>query len=203
MLTIGQTMYLLIPTSNNQRVLHEGKVVESDARSFVAEFASLPVPAVGTDLNAFCEMHGKFFQQGARVREIRTATDPVVIAFDRAGQPISAESRGVFRVCTVTAGIIAQIGDELNCPVVDLSGEGFAIVARGTYALGSVVPVVLAYETSILPCQARVQTMRKRPDGKLRYGFLAPQDEKDTRRRLQQMAAAVQRTQLQRLAGTA
>ena len=208
MLTTGQTMFLLIPSATNQRVLHEGKVIESSATNFVAKFTSLPLPpVVGADFNAFCELRGKFYQQGTRVTEVRSVGDsasvlPTVVVFDRVGQPISAESRGVYRVSTVTAGIIAQLGDERNCPVVDLSGEGFAIVARGTYNLGSIVPVVLAYETSIIPCQARVQTMRKRPDGKLRYGFLAPQNERETRKKLQQLSIAIQRVQLQRLAGS-
>ncbi len=203
MLRCGATMYLLIPSADNKKVLHPGKVLEVTAERYVAEFEEALTPAVESDVNSFAENNGKFFQQGAVVAEVRVAGPKPVIAFRRNGEIVSAEQRQIFRVCTVATEIFAKIGNENKCAVVDTSPEGFAAVVKGTCSVGSVVPVLLNYEGQSVSGMARVQTAQVRPDGKTRYGFLVPKTSIDARKALRAVSGLIQRSQLRRLAGAA
>ena len=56
----------MIPSPSKGRILHPGKVIESNSTSFVVEFAEPIAPAVDSDVNVYCEVNGKFFQQVRR-----------------------------------------------------------------------------------------------------------------------------------------
>jgi hypothetical protein len=204
MLAAGTEMFLLIPEETNGRILHPGKVIESDAIGFLAEFDATIAPAVGSDVNAYGEVRGKFFQQGAKVAEIRAAEGKCVLAFSRVGDPVSAENRQTFRVSVVSANITAKVGKEKNCPVVDVSPEGFGAIAKTELRVGALVPIEFQHGGHLVSGPARVQTVKRRPDGKFRYGFLATSDRKgQARSSLQQITSLMQRAQLRRLAGAA
>jgi hypothetical protein len=201
MLAVGNAVYLLIPSPTKKRVLHPGKVVESTATDFVAEFEESIAPPLNGDVNAYCEVRGKFFQQGAIATEIRT-NNPCVIAFQRNGEPVSAESRQTFRVSLVTSEFTADIEKESGCQVVDISPEGFAAMSRKKLGLGSIVKIRLTGEGKTFEATARVQTVQER-GGKFRYGFLVPKSNGPTRKAMQQISAEMQRLQLKRLRAAA
>ncbi len=202
MLCVGNEMYLLIPSPSKRRVLHPGKVIESNATCFVAEFEEPIAPAVNGDVNAYCEVRGKFFQQGAVVTEIRTS-EPCVIAFRRNGEPVSAESRQTYRVSLVTSGFVVHVNKEPGCQVLDISPEGFAAITSRKLNLGSLVNIRFTGEGQTFEASARVQTVQERRDGKFRYGFLVPQSNAAARKTMQQISVEMQRLQLKRLRGAA
>jgi hypothetical protein len=202
MLAVGNAVYLLIPSPSKKRVLHPGKVVESDATSFVAEFEESITPTVNGDVNAYCEVRGKFFQQGAIVTEIRT-NNPCVICFRRNGEPVSAESRQTFRVSLVTSEFVVDVDKEPGCQVVDISPEGFAAITKKKLSLGAVVKIRLTGEGETFEATARVQTVQERGAGKFRYGFLVPQNNAAARKKMQLISAEMQRLQLKRLRAAA
>jgi PilZ domain len=202
MLSVGNAVYLLIPSASKRRILHRGQVIESNSTSFVAEFDEDIAPAVDSDVNAFCEVDGKFFQQGAVVTEIRPGT-PAVIAFRRNGEPVSAENRQTYRVSLVAADFTARIGREHQCQVVDISPEGFAAITSSKLNLGSVVQTEVWGEGDSFSAPARVQTVQERDDGRFRYGFLVSRDHMAARKTMQQMSVTMQRLQLKRLRGVA
>lgn len=179
-----------------------GKVIESDATSFVAEFEETIAPPVDGDVNAYCEVRGKFFQQGAVVVEIRTSK-PCVIVFRRSGESVSAENRQTYRVSLVTAEFVVDVDKESGCQVVDISPEGFAAIISRKLNLGSLVKIKLNGEGQTFEASARVQTVQERGGGKFRYGFLVPQDNAAARKKMQQISMETQRLQLKRLRGAA
>src|SRR5580658_7505144 len=138
MLAVGNAVHLLIPSTSKKRILHPGQVIESDPLRFVAKFDDPIAPPVDSDVNAFCEVNGKFFQQGAVVLEIRPGQGNV-IAFRRNGEPVSAESRQTYRVTVVSEGFTARLDKLRGCSVVDISPEGFAAVVADRLNLGSVM----------------------------------------------------------------
>jgi hypothetical protein len=202
MLASGQPMFLLIPSPSKTKYLYPGTVIKSDRTSFTAKFEDAIMPEVGSDVIAFCESNQKFCQQGAKVREILVG-DEVGIVFERVGEVVSAESRESYRVSTAATEMTVGVGKESTCPVLDLSNEGFAAVTAKKLTLGSVVPVTLHGEGHALETTARVQTVRERPDGKFRCGFLVPRDDAAARKTLQQLTSLMQRLQLQRIRGVA
>jgi PilZ domain-containing protein len=203
MLAGGTAMFLLIPSDAKERILHPGKVIESSVQSFVVEFEHPIDPPPDSDVIAFGEVAGKFYQQGAIVAEIRRTGEHPVIAFRRNGEPISAENRQIYRVSVVAADIFATIAKEPNCPVADMSSVGLAVISAREHRLGSMVQLDLAYEGKSISVKARIQAVKQLPSGKFRYGLLVPEKTGGARQTLQQISMNLQRTQLRRLAGAA
>lgn len=214
MLARSTPMYLLIPRAGKQqKILHPGRVVESDAKTFVAEFEESIEPAVGADVVAYGEVGGKFFQQGAVVSELRgfgsgagagtSASAGPIIAFGRVGEVVSAEQRQTFRVSVAMLDLAAQINREDACQIVDMSPEGLAAIAGGLFELGSIVQISFTHEGHAVSASARVQTATQRPDGKFRYGLLVSTRHVAARKALESISSRAQRLQLRRLAGAA
>ncbi|HEX4054591.1 MAG TPA: PilZ domain-containing protein [Tepidisphaeraceae bacterium] len=202
MLAVGNAVFLLIPCPSKRRILHPGIVIESDSTSFVAEFEYPVAPAVDSDVNAYCEVNGKFFQQGARATEIRTGPSCVIV-FRRTSEPVSAESRQTYRVSLVAADFIARVGKETQCQVLDISPEGFSAITSKKLDLGSVVQIKVSGEDQTFEAPARVQTVHERSDGKFRYGFLVARKNIAARKTMQLLSVTMQRLQLKRLRGVA
>jgi hypothetical protein len=203
MLARGSEMFLFIPNDTNNRVLHPGRVVESNANSFVGEFAQPLRPEPLSAVNAYGDINGTFYQQPAIVADLRQALPTSIIAFDRAGPPVSAENREIFRVCVAMADINAKLESESCCPVMDISPVGLAALSAKEHKLGADVNVVFRYDGWAVSTTARVQTVKERPDGRFRYGLLALGKNTDAHRALQQMTMSMQHQQLRRLAGAA
>jgi hypothetical protein len=203
MLAGGTAMFLLIPSDSKERILHPGKVIESNAQEFLAEFEESLELQPDADVVAFGEVAGKFYQQGAIVSEIRQGDPKPIIAFRRNGEPVSAENRQVYRVCVITSDIFARLAGEPKCQVADMSSVGLAVIAETDHQLGSMQQLDLSYQGQSISVKARVQTIKPLADGKFRYGLLIPEKTGNARQLLQQISMNIQRTQLRRLAGAA
>ncbi len=123
--------------------------------------------------------------------------------FKRSSEAVSAEQRQTFRVSVALSDIRAQIGNQKSCHIIDFSPEGFAAIASPGFSLGSMQKIHLTYDKQTITADARVQTIKVMPTGKVRYGFLVPNSNPTARNTLQKISITFQRTQLKRLAGAA
>ena len=98
------------------------------------------------------------------------SVDSFIIGFETTGEPVSAEGRQSFRVSTATSGLTARIGEEA-CPLLDISATGIAVISRATHLPGETVPVSISYDGRSYSGTARVQGIRKLPDGRIRFGL--------------------------------
>jgi hypothetical protein len=206
MITIQTPVYLLVPNESNERVLHPGRVLDTSAGDvIVIGFAQKIAPPAGSDVNLFFEHRGKFFQQTGTITAARTGADESdasvaqSIAFRCVGEPVSAESRGSYRVSLVDFAVTARVENDRKCPLVDISPEGLGLITKKNHRLGTAVRVTLAYEDEQLEGHARVQTVRPLKDGTFRCGLLVPSTEEEMRRSLRKMTAIAQRQQLKTL----
>lgn len=203
MLAAGTDIFVLIPNAANTRVLHPGKVLEVDAQHVVAEFDDSITPAAGSEVIVYGNYLGKFYQQGAAVIELRTAGLKPIIGFSRIGDAVSAEQRQIYRVTVALSGIVANLGKERSCQVVDMSPEGFGAISAKEHKLGSTIEIAMVCEGQDITAMARIQTCKKRYDGKFRYGMLIPDRKNPARKSLELASASIQRQQLRRLSGAA
>ena len=204
LLGIGTELFLLDPErSATRRVMVPGRVVEQTPGGFVAELDEPLAIAPGGPAVAFAADGLRFLQQGVTLTDARADAARPTYAFARVGEPVSAEQRQTYRVSVALLGLTATVGDDDGCPLLDVSPEGFGVVSPRTLNLGSSAPVAFAHDGIAISTVARVQTLRERPDGQYRVGFLAPDRHGPARKSLQQMTNAFQRLQLRRMSGTA
>ena len=88
MLAVGSAMFLADPGQSRDRALRCGTVLESDFISFVATLDQPPLLEVGAAVSVYCDVDEQFFQQGAKVDNIRSTDPKVIVAFRRVG-PLS------------------------------------------------------------------------------------------------------------------
>ncbi|HZK81021.1 MAG TPA: PilZ domain-containing protein [Humisphaera sp.] len=203
MLRTDGEIFILIPEASNNAILHPGKVMSCDDSKFQAASVEQITAAVGSDVNTFAAVNGKFMQQGAKVLEWQLTEAGAVFSCARTGPIVSAEQRQIYRVSAVMAGIVAQIGKEINCQVMDVSAEGFAAIATNPLQIGTLTEIGLRFEQTIIKTTARVQTAKTLANGKVRYGFLIPDKQNAARKLFYQISGAIQRAQLKRLSGAA
>ncbi len=197
---IGSPIFIIVPGESKEPVFHHGKVLESDAEIFVAEFDELEPLPVGFGVIAFNETDGRFYQQKAVVKELGRTKPHPVLTFERSGAPVSAERRGSYRVRMLKAVLSGKIGDERRCNITDISPEGFAAITKRLLQIRSTVNVRVEYEAQVLEGPVSVQSVHANPDGKYRCGFLIPERDIKMRRTLERIASTFQRIHLRSLA---
>ena len=205
MITAQTPVYLLVPNESNERVLHPGRVLDSSAGDAVLiGFEQAVAPPAGSDVNVFFEHRGKFYQQTGTITAASTPPDArsgiaQSIAFRCVGDPVSAESRGSYRVSLLNLDVTARVENDRKCPLVAVSPEGLGLITKKGHRLGTAVKVTLDYGGEHLEGLARVQTVRPQKDGTFRCGLLVPSTEDKMRRSLRKITALAQRQQLRTL----
>lgn len=206
MLGIGGAFFLQIPDGSKQRILHPAKVVGLEGNTYTAELDEQDLTiAEGEDLFIFYEVRRDFLQQSAHILTILDDEPKPTIELETTGEPASAESRQYFRVSTITAGLAAELGEEDQCPLLDVSCTGFSVVSSRSYAIGNIVEAVLSYQGEDYVGNVSVQSIRELSKGRIRYGLHCVESKGaagNMPQCLQVMTISLQSEQLRRLAGT-
>ncbi len=200
MISANTAVYLLVSGEANERVLHPGTVVGlPSADAMVISFDQPVAPSVGSDVNLFFDQRGKFFQQYGTIAAVSSDDAGQTIICKRSGDAVPADSRGCYRVSVVAMSITARVCGERDCPVVNISAEGLAVLTELGHELGDNVDLTFEYDDQRVIGVACVQTVRILPGRKYRCGLMVPSTEKVMRNSLQKITAIVQRKQLQNL----
>lgn len=159
----------------------------------------------GQDILVYHEERCEFMKQSASVEEILHSESGSSFCFKTTSELVSAENRQCYRTSTIITGLLAEFGPEQDTPLLDISPTGFAVVSTKPYNIGDIVDVVLHYENQKFYGAGCVQSIQALPKGRIRYGLLGVNDKKPSdnlkKKGLVFISAAIQRLQLQRLAG--
>ncbi|MDH3584478.1 MAG: hypothetical protein OER86_09710 [Phycisphaerae bacterium] len=205
MLRVDSNILIQFPGDGDRRVLHKAKIIALREQTYTAELEeqALPIEA-GRPALVFYSEAGRFMQQSAVVTATMQAGSRPVFGLEVTDEPTPGESRQCFRIATIIPERTAHFGAEDNCPILDVSVTGFAIVSTEVYIAGNTVPVTLNYEDEIFTGRARVQSVVQLDDGRFRYGLWCADERPDTGtlpEGLQKITMAMQREQLRRVSG--
>lgn len=204
MLERDSGFYLHVPVpAGSERMLHPGRVVCAQGGMYTAEMEEqdLVLPP-GLAVVLCFERDGRFQQQPARVDAVLETQPRLIIGLECMGSASSAEARQAYRVSTVTSGLTVMVGAE-ECLLLDISATGLAVVASEPYLPGQTVSVSLTYDRRTFTGTARVQSIRRLRDRRIRYGLHGADDRVaggTLEKGLREVAMAIQRKQLQRRA---
>jgi hypothetical protein len=213
MFSVGHVVHLWNPATSRQRVLVSGKVEQilDGGAVVVARFEEPIGAAAGANVQVYAEMRGKFYQQGATVRAVPAtdaegkpiAAETPVVELQRVGEPVSAESRGSYRVATTISNIFCTLTNDAKTKrnplqVVDVSPEGFAILMPAAPSVGTMLAVRWEFAGIVVEGPARVQTIKQTRGGSFRVGLLLPDRASPARKAIEKASVALQRDQLRR-----
>jgi len=222
MFATGAEVFVTCGRDADKRILHSAKVLSVTGATCTLQLLDSVLPiSAKTNVIIFFDFNRRFHKQTAEVVAVgdpradlgqKDPRDPsaaasrrggVVFGCNLLGQPISADSRESFRVCTVVSDIVGDLGIERKCALMDVSSTGFAIVARSKYKMSDVVAAALRHEGIEYKGRAVVQSIKELPGGRYRYGLHCMDDRGSggtLQKGCQQISMACQRAQLRRLA---
>jgi hypothetical protein len=172
-LASGDRVLLRVPDPECDHFFHIGEVVDADGPRFTARFegGNLSV-AGGETVNIHFRAAGTFLRQTARVHAVSHGAEPaVVLELEAHGTPEEAEERRRPRVCTIDSELIAMCEDESECPVLDVSDTGLAVMASRPHAVGDILTIRLRHGGEEFTGRARVRSTREVWEGRYRYGL--------------------------------
>lgn len=222
MLSKGAEVFVTCGRDADKRILHPAKVLSVSGETYALQLHGSELEtSAGSNVLVFFDLNRKFHKQSAAVVAIHdprtgvgegelenllhgaSSSAGLVLGCNLLGQPISAEGRESFRVCTVVANITGDLGIEKNCPLMDVSSTGFAMVARSRYKISDVIAATLRFDGAEYKGRAVVQSVKELPGARFRYGLNCmdqPTNAKSLSKGCQQISMAFQRAQLRRLA---
>lgn len=172
MLEIGAQLLLGLPGPERFRALHLGCVLETTEDGYVLEFELEEFPGTaGQNCRLFFQTPDGFMQQVARIEESVDGAPIPTVRVVTIGDPLSAEGRSHPRISTVASELVATVGGEAGCPVVDLSRTGLAVMGSEPRATGDIVDVVLENGPETYTGRACIQSRRELWEGRFRYGL--------------------------------
>ena len=203
--TPGTGFFVQDPAESRRRILHAALVVQWRNDTYTAGQEDEARLESGQDIVVYYEFRNEFMRQPGRVDAIAETPSGRAFSFQFTGDAVSAESRQCYRVSTVMAGVTATLGGEENCPVLDVSAMGFAVIAAELYKAGEIVEATIRFKSETFRGRSRIESVRELEADRMRYG-LHCDDGKSTgetlRMGLQQISAAIQRHHLRRLSRT-
>ena len=199
----GTGFYLQIPDESEERILYPATVQEWNENIYTAGWQKVyNAPEIGQEVLIYYKIEREFVKQGARIKMVSKTDSTTAFRFELTGDPVSAERRQCYRVSTVMAEVSATFGAEENCPVLDVSATGFAVVASRRYWTATVVDATVHYAGFAFSGKGRIESVRDLEPGRIRFGVYCISD-KETggtlRAGLQEISASVQRQHLRRL----
>lgn len=204
MLSTETGIFLQIPDKSETRTLHPARVAEVTDGIYTVQVEEKDLPLhAGQDVFIYFEINRKFMRQSARIDAIMQADSEQVVGLETIGKPLPAENRECFRVSTVMAGLTATVGAEEQCPVLDASATGFAVLTNLRYSIGSVLKITLPYQGSRFTGKGRVHSARETSSDRFRIGLACADDQKagdELREGLNTITMSIQREQLRRRA---
>jgi hypothetical protein len=201
MLKAGSDVFVQDPRRET-RFLHRARVTAIEGASCRVEIDPDAIRLDGENaLLVYFHDEADFLQQVMEVDRQEGAA----LELHFVGDPISADQRQQERISTVSANLAARIGEELDCPVHDVSATGFAAVAPAGHRLGEIVEVSLEWEGRCYVGRATVQSLREVGRRRVRYGLRLLGNEsgpgKPLHAELPAISLAIQRSQQRRFSG--
>ncbi len=158
-------------------------------------------PAPGDTICFFFDVESRFSQQKARVGRCLVRGSKCIMSVALLDQPVPADNRQSFRVSSATADLCARLNCAQNCPVIDVSFTGFAIVTDAFFEIGDSVTVAISFEGRIYNGEATIKSANPVDGALTRYGLHVPPHRVSTtlQKGLQAVSSSIQRVQLRRL----
>lgn len=160
----------------------------------------------GSIVGIFFEHKNKFMRQDARIDAVVSTDEKFTLGVTTTGEAVSAEGRACYRATTVTDNIRATINGKDVCQVLDVSATGCSVRSNKSYTISDTVDVAIEHLGKRYRGKVTVQGVKTLGKNDYRYGLCCVESAPSAtslHNGLQAIFAAVQRTQLKRLAGAA
>ena len=198
MIEIGNVVYLRRATDLTGGELIPGLVVDFRSPQVTIEFPDL-ITLLSNEPAGICYKHyEKLYRLPAKVQSVLKSRPRTVVRFSIEGDKVQIDGRETLRVSTATDNIPVLINADIKGRMLDVSGDGLAVVLGSTHSLGETLAVSVSFRDEQFAGKAIVCNLRPIGPGKVRYGLKPAPREMTFARGLQTVASTLQRERRQR-----
>ena len=119
----------------------------------------------------FHDEDGRLLKRPGVVGEVISAGSEGVAELLLEGAPVGADLRSTARVSTVVVGLGVTVNDEVDCPMLDASAVGFAVLSSQKLEVGQIVAARFTYQRRTYRGNAAVCSARALSAQDFRYGL--------------------------------
>lgn len=171
-------LYMLHPGSTETRALVEGEVLQMGCRSTIACFPDLDVALdIGQVLTIYFREDREFQKQEVEVVGIELGSGTELrLDLLPLGEVTSGEGRQSERFSLVYEGMTATFGQAHECPLVDVSETGLALVAGLEFELGQSVRCEMWVDEVCYRGSCTIRSIAAMSGNQWRYGVTCDED---------------------------
>jgi len=137
----------------------------------------LLLPPQSESRHYFHDQDEAFCTFSCQVLRMESAGPQPVVSIVQTGPTERHEQRETFRVGVFDQWVSAEVNDEDQAEVVNISYQGLGMVLEdGSYAVGTWLKVVLTFDTETAEGYMQIRNRKERKDGRYRYGLMADPD---------------------------
>ena len=203
--TDGTPVIIRLVDEPHDQVLYRGHVVHTDDDQLIAKLTG-ELGRVDPDARAevfFRDAQQRFVGTWARLQRVESALPGAAVRLTVDDQGGYAERRRSYRVAVMNMPLFVTIDSTVGCQLLDISSQGLGLICPVKLKVGSLMPVTLDHEGCRTRGHMAVRWCRSRRDGRFRCGLQALGEVSELAAKLRALTMAVQRDQLQWLAGRA
>lgn len=203
MLTEGMDIFIQFSGESRRRLLHPGQVAGAQGGRYTLNMEPTDATAAaGQEAMIFFTLNRQFLRQSICIESVLTLDPRLIIVVRPIGEPIFAESRQCYRVCTALGHEYATVNGEL-CRLMDISATGFAFATNQKYDVNQRLDAELNDEGENFRGRVIIQNCKDLGGGRYRYGVHCVDDHRtgNLHKGVQRLSMAIQRRQLRRVSG--
>lgn len=171
MLAIGSDVHLQVEADPHAK-LYAARVVAWSENLVTAGFTEDEPPVAPGQQAWLCyQWDGQFLRRAARVDAVMDGSDHLTLGLQLVSDTVRADRRESSRVSTAILGIGMEVEGETGCPLLDVSANGFAVVASVVLEPGQTADVSMLFAGKRYSGQVRVRSAREITPGHYRYGM--------------------------------
>lgn len=171
MLATGAEVFLQVGDDEKGRMF-TARVVAWSENLVTAAFTDESLPVSPGQSAWLCyDWSGQFLRRAVRVDAVMDGEDRLTVGLQITSDADGADRRESCRVSTAIVGLTVDVDGEQGCPLLDVSANGFAVVASTPLNVGDTADVGLTYNRRRYHGQVRVRSGREVTAGQYRYGM--------------------------------
>lgn len=177
-----------------------GLVVKIDVEKMTVEFSETGKFSRGKPVKLYCKSDIAFLNVTAHVLEISKLPSHETVEFQIIQTEEMEDIRASFRVSVAGAVINATIGEEQNCPIIDISSNGVGVFTSKKHSINDAIPMSVEFANEEFAGIARVCNITAERKHGFRCGLEVLRSESRLISGLNKISSSVQREQLRRIA---
>lgn len=169
----SDTIFFLLDRTSERREFISGVIVGGGSTDVVIQFVSEGLGVVvDEEITLYFKHSGHFLNRSYLVSRVTEDADGTRLKLIPQGaEPEEGDLRGSERIPTIYESMVARVGDQEDCMVLDVSTAGIAAIGGGDFREGDVLEFDMVIDEQRYFGEVTLRSVIEVRPGRFRYGL--------------------------------